>query len=151
MHEHWAHTHTRTPVPFRQTVGQTPRGRKRGKKDEKEWNNQMIFIYFQWGSAASVWHTKWQWHFTDRLTDGAGSVVKVEGKRMKERIFLLVLGQLKTSAAFSYTWSSECTTYRKSQCSCILNAPTNVRMWPFKVSASEPACLQARHYLRTLV
>lgn len=27
--------------------------------------------------------------------DRAGSVVKVEGKRMKERIFLLVLGQPK--------------------------------------------------------
>lgn len=41
---------------------------------------------------------------TDSQTGQGGNVVKVEGKRMKECIFLLVLGQLKTSAVFSYTW-----------------------------------------------
>lgn len=63
---------------------------------------------------------------------------------MKECIFLLVLGQLKTSAIFSCTWSSTCATYRDSQCSWILNVPKNVRMWHFK--GTVPACLQGRHY-----
>lgn len=54
---------------------------------------------------------------TDRQTEqtGQGSVVKVEGKRMKERFFLLVLGRLKTSA-------DTCATYTHSQRSGILNA-----------------------------
>lgn len=50
----------------------------------------------------------------------------MDGKRMKECIFLLVLGWLKTSVVFSCTWSSTCSTYRNSQCSCFLTVPKNV-------------------------
>lgn len=55
---------------------------------------------------------------------------------MKECIFLLVLGQLKTSLVFSYTWSSTCATYTNSQHSCILNAQ---KMW--KCDLSRFLCL----------
>lgn len=74
-------------------------------------NNEIIFISFQLVSTVSVLlacrhiHSKREWCHADRLADRTGSVVKVEAKRMKDCIFLLVLRQLKTSAVFSYTWS----------------------------------------------
>ena len=71
--------------------------------------NEIMFISFQLVGTASVehcadthththTHTHTERHYADRVTD---SVVKVEGKRMKGCIFLLVLGWLQTSAVFS--------------------------------------------------
>lgn len=77
---------------------------------------------------AEVEHTDGQWHFADGPTDRAGKSGRVEGARMKERILLLVLRRLKTSAAFSSGGSSPCGAYRAPQCHRVLNVPKNARM-----------------------